>query len=432
MPGSSNHPALPLPAISERTSEATDTMTTTVGTTGISIDALARLDRHLLSRYIESEKIAGCLTLIARRGEIAHLSAMGRMDRERNKPLATDTIFRFYSMTKPITSVALMQLHERGMFQLTDPVSRFIPQWRDLQVLDGGSWPNFSTRPAERPMSVRDLLSHQSGLTYGFMEGDLERAYNHADVYSAGTMRGRDLQSMIDRLAELPLKFSPGDQWNYGVSTDVCGYLVQVISGQRFDEYLQEHIFDPLGMVDTGFSVSPEQQPRFAANYERGPDKRLRLLDDPATSHYCEEQTFHSGGGGLVSTANDYYRFCQALLNGGELDGVRILGPKTIELMTLNHLPNGEDLSQRALGTFSETANDGVGFGLGFAVLVDLARTQNVGSIGEYYWGGAASTIFWIDPAEEMIVIFLTQFMPSGTFNFRGQIKQILYPGLVE
>ena len=407
-------------------------MTATAGDTGISIDALARLDQHLLSRYVQTEKIAGCLTLISRRGELAHLSAMGSMDRERGKPMAIDTIFRFYSMTKPITSVALMQLHERGMFQLTDPVSRFIPQWRDLQVMSSGEYPNFETTAPERPMSVRDVLSHQSGLTYGFMEGALEQAYNRADVYNAGTMRGRDLQSMIDRLADLPLKFSPGDQWNYGVSTDVCGYLVEKISGQRFDEYLQEQIFEPLGMVDTGFDVPPEKIDRFAANYERGPDKQLRLLDDPAASHYGEPQTFFSGGGGLVSTAQDYHRFCQMLLNGGELDGERLLGPKTIELMTMNHLPNGEDLSQRALGTFSETANDGVGFGLGFAMIVDIPRTQNVGSIGEYYWGGAASTIFWIDPAEDMIVIFLTQFMPSGTFNFRGQIKQILYPGLLD
>ena len=406
-------------------------MTATAGNTGISIDALARLDQHLLSRYIQPEKIAGCLTLISRHGETAHLSAMGSMDRERNKPMATDTIFRFYSMTKPITSVALMQLHEQGMFQLTDPVSRFIPQWRDLQVMTGGDWPNFETRPADRPMSMRDVLSHQSGLTYGFMEGQLERAYNKADVYQAGTMEGRDLQSMIDRLAELPLKFSPGDNWNYGVSTDVCGYLVETISGQRFDEYLQEYIFDPLGMEDTGFDVPAEKIDRFAANYERGPDRQLRLLDDPATSNYAEPQTFFSGGGGLVSTAHDYHRFCQMLLNGGELDGARLLGPKTIELMTMNHLPDGQDLSERALGSFSETANDGVGFGLGFAMIVDIPRTQNVGSLGEYYWGGAASTIFWIDPVEDMIVIFLTQFMPSGTFNFRGQIKQILYPGLL-
>ena len=421
-----------MPGAARQPTKVTQTMTATAGNTGISIDALARLDQHLLSRYVQPEKIAGCLTLISRHGETAHLSAMGSMDRERNKPMATDTIFRFYSMTKPITSVALMQLHEQGMFQLTDPVSRFIPQWRDLQVMCGGDWPNFETRPADRPMSVRDVLSHQSGLTYGFMEGQLERAYNKADVYQAGTMKGRDLQSMIDRLAEMPLKFSPGDNWNYGVSTDVCGYLVETISGQRFDEYLQEHIFDPLGMEDTGFDVQPEKIDRFAANYERGPDRKLRLLDDPATSNYAEPQTFFSGGGGLVSTAHDYHRFCQMLLNGGELDGARLLGPKTIELMTMNHLPDGQDLSDRALGTFSETANDGVGFGLGFAMIVDIPRTQNVGSLGEYYWGGAASTIFWIDPVEDMIVIFLTQFMPSGTFNFRGQIKQILYPGLLD
>lgn len=407
------------------------TGTTTAGGAGISIEALSRLDQHLLKRYIEPERIAGCLTLIARRGELAHLSTMGMIDRERNKPMAEDTIFRIYSMSKPITSVALMMLFERGLFQLSDPVSRFIPEWANLRVLTGGRHPDFTTTAAERPMTVRDLLSHQSGLTYGFMEGALEQAYNRNAVYSAGVMEGRDLQSMINRLAELPLKFSPGEHWNYGVSTDVCGYLVERISGQRFDEYLQEQVFAPLGMVDTGFQVPVGKQERFAANYERGPDRRLRLMDDPGESHYLREQTFFSGGGGLVSTAQDYQRFCQMLLNGGELDGVRILGPKTIELMTLNHLPNGDDLSTRALGTFSETVNDGIGFGLGFAVLLDLPRTQNVGSVGEYYWGGAASTIFWIDPAEELIVIFMTQFMPSGTFNFRGQIKQLLYPGLV-
>ena len=404
----------------------------TVGATGISIEALQRLDQHLLGRYIEAGRIAGCLTLVARRGELAHLSAMGMMDRERNRPMAEDAIFRIYSMSKPITSAALMMLFERGAFQLSDPVSRFIPQWRDLQVMTGGEYPDYTTTAPTRPMTMRDVLSHQSGLTYGFMEGALEKGYNKRDVYGAGTMRGRDLQSMVDRLAELPLKFSPGDNWNYGVSTDVCGYLVQTISGQPFDEYLAEHIFAPLGMVDTGFHVPAEQQQRFAANYERGPDKQLRLLDDPATSNYLEEQTFFSGGGGLVSTAQDYWRFCQMMLNGGELDGARILGPKTIELMTMNHLPDNDELSARALGTFSETANDGVGFGLGFAVLMNLPRTQNLGSVGEYYWGGAASTIFWIDPVEDVIAIFMTQFMPSGTFNFRGQIKQLLYPGLLD
>ena len=404
----------------------------TAGASGIAIEALQRLDEHLLKRYIEPQKIAGCLTLIARRGELAHLSAMGMMDREQGRPMSADTIFRIYSMTKPITSVALMQLFERGAFQLSDPVARFIPQWRGLQVMSGGEYPDYTTCAPERPMTVRDLLSHQSGLTYGFMEGPLERGYFERDVYRAGAMQGRDLQSMIDRLAELPLKFPPGRHWNYGVSTDVCGYLVQVISGQRFDEYLQEQIFDPLGMADTGFHVPTGQQQRLAANYERGPDKQLRPIDTFGADQYLEQPTFLSGGGGLVSTAQDYWRFCQMLLNGGRLEGARILGPKTIELMTMNHLPNDDELSARALGTWSETANDGIGFGLGFAVLQHLPRTQNVGSVGEYYWGGVASTIFWIDPQEELIAIFMTQFMPSGTFNFRGQIKQILYSGLVD
>jgi len=255
-----------------------------------------------LGRYIEPEKIAGCLTLISRRGEIAHLSAMGSMDRERGKPMATDTIFRFYSMTKPITSVALMQLHERGMFQLTDPVSRFIPQWRDLHVMSHPDGPVTDTCAPARPMSVRDVLSHQSGLTYGFMEGSLEQAYNKADVYSAGTMRGRDLQSMIDRLAEIPLKFSPGDHWNYGLSTDVCGYLVEVISGQGFDEYLREHLFEPLGMVDTGFHVSADRHRRLASNYELDPEGRLQATDMFGADEFLEPPTFLSGGGGLVST----------------------------------------------------------------------------------------------------------------------------------
>ena len=372
------------------------------------------------------------MTLIARRGELAHLSAIGMMDRERDQPMAEDAIFRIYSMSKPITSVALMQLHERGMFQLSDPVSRFIPQWRDLQVLTGGEYPDYTTRAPDRPMTIRDLLSHQSGLTYGFAGGPVEAGYFEHQIYRAGTMRGRDLQSMIDRLADLPLKFSPGDSWNYGISTDVCGYLVQTISGQRFDEYLQEHIFDPLGMPDTGFHVPAEKHHRLAANYERSPDQQLRQSDIFGVGEFLEEPTFLSGGGGLVSTAQDYWRFCQMMLNGGQLDGARILGPKTIELMTMNQLPNNDELTARALGIWSETTNDGIGFGLGFAVLMNLPRTQNVGSVGEYYWSGTASTVFWIDPAEELIAIFMVQFMPSDAFDFRGELKQLLYPGLLD
>ena len=398
---------------------------------GIDGAALARLDQMLLSGYIEAGRIAGCVTLVARRGEIVHCSALGMMDRELGKPMAVDAIFRIYSMSKPITSVAMMQLHERALFQLSDPVSRFIPQWRDLQVLAGGDYPDYVSRPPDRPMTMRDLLSHQSGLTYGFMGGPVETGCFERQVYRAGTMRGRDLQSMIDRLADLPLKFSPGDHWNYGLSTDVCGYLVQEISGQRFDEYLEKHIFEPLEMVDSGFHVPVEKHHRLAANYELGPNDELQQTDQIGAGEVLEPSTFLSGGGGLVSTTQDYWRFCQMMLNGGVLDGARILGPKTVELMTMNHLPDNGELSSCALGTWAEPANDGIGFGLGFAVALDLPRMQNLGSVGEYWWEGSASTIFWIDPVEDIVVIFMTQFMPSDAYPFRDQIKQVLYPGLI-
>ena len=406
-------------------------MPSLVRRSGLDRACLARLDRHLLSRYIEPEKIAGCVTLISHHGEIVHLSAMGMMDREHGLPMVTDAIFRIYSMSKPITSVAMMQLHERGLFQLSDPVSPFIPQWRDLQVLTGGEYPDYDTRPPDRPMTMRDLLSHQSGLTYGFEGGPLEDGYFKHQVYRAGTMRGRDLQSMIDRMAELPLKFSPGDHWNYGLSTDVCGFLVEVISGQGFDEYLQEHLFGPLGMEDSGFHVPASKHLLLAANYELDADRRLRATDMFGADEFLEPQTFLSGGGGLVTSTRDYWRFCQMMLNGGELDGIRILGRKTVELMTMNHLPDNSELTSRALGRWVDPANDGIGFGLGFAVVLDPTRTQRPGSIGEYYWEGSASTIFWIDPIEELILIFMTQFMPSDAYDFRGEIQQILYPGLV-
>jgi CubicO group peptidase (beta-lactamase class C family) len=341
-----------------------------------------------------------------------------------------DTIFRIYSMTKPVASVALMTLYEHGHFQLGDPVSKFIPSWREQRVYEGGNLPTFVSRPAERPMTIRDLLTHTSGLTYGFMERtNVDRAYRRLGI---GERTGT-LAEMIEQLAGLPLEFSPGTRWNYSVSTDVVGYLVEVISGRRLDAYLREEIFEPLGMTDTGFFVPPEKLERFATNYSRQPDKTLKIEDEPASSPYAKPPTFFSGGGGLVSTAADYLRFCRMLLEGGSLDGARILGRKTIELMTTNHLPGGRDLAELNVGgQFSQIDYVGVGFGLGFSVTLDLARAQVVGSPGEFAWGGAASTAFWIDPAEELVVIFMTQFMPSGTFNFRGQLKSIVYPAIVE
>ena len=401
-----------------------------VGMSGASLD---RISDHLKRRYIEPGKIAGCSTLVSRYGEIAYRSDFGCADLERNRAVMPDTIFRIYSMTKPITSVALMMLYERGYFQLGDAVEKYIPGWKDLQVFESGSYPGFKTRPVSRKMTITDLLSHQSGLSYGFespLQSEVDTAYQKSQVPRNGT--NATLQEMVDKLAGLPLEFSPGSGWKYSLATDVCGYLVQVLSGEPLDQFFRKNIFEPLAMVDTGFVVPPGQIDRFAANYTRRRDKTLKLEDDPLASRYLESPTFLSGGGGLVSTMSDYFRFCKMLLNGGELDGNRILGPRTISLMTRNHLTGGKDLTQMSHGGFSETTNDGVGFGLGFATVLDPVVAQGIGTAGEYYWGGAASTIFWIDPIEKLIVIFMTQLMPSDTFNFRGQLKAIVYPAIID
>ena len=398
---------------------------------GLSSERLARIDRHLEERYVAPGKIAGALTLVARRGEVVWRSPLGLRDLERDLPMEEDTLFRIYSMTKPVASVALMTLLEEGRVALSDPVHRFIPEWRDLGVYVQGTFPHYVTRPAARPMTVRDLLTHQSGLTYGFLEStNVDAGYRRAAI--GERKPGSTLSDMITALASLPLEFDPGTAWNYSVSTDVVGYLVEVLSGQPLDRFLAERIFEPLGMTDTAFSVPDEKLPRFAANYARRRNKTLKLEDDPQASVYAGDVTFFSGGGGLVSTAHDYFRFCQMLLNGGALDGARILGRKTIALMTENHLTGGRLLPECARGSFAETPYDGRGFGLGFSVVTDLAATQNVGSVGEYAWGGAASTAFWIDPAEELVVVFMTQLMPSATFDFRGQLKAIVYPAIVD
>ena len=398
---------------------------------GLSTPGLARITTHLANRYVEPRKIAGCLTYVARRGKLVHTEAQGFMDLEREKPMQEDTLFRIYSMSKPITSVALMMLAEQGHVQLSDSVHRFIPEWKNLAVYQTGNYPTFLTTPTQRPMTVHDLLTHMSGLTYGFMERtNVDAAYRKVGIQNGAP--GTTLKDMIDGLAKIPLEFSPGTAWNYSVATDVLGYLVEVISGQPYDQFLQENIFGPLGMNDTGFQVPDSKAERFAACYARSRSKRLILQDDPETSPYRKEVTFFSGGGGLVSTASDYLRFCQMLLRGGELDGARILGPRTISYMSRNHLPGGKDLTQMSQGAFSETRYEGTGFGLGFSVTMDPAAAQVISTGGEFAWGGAASTAFWIDPTEEMIVIFMTQLMPSATFNFRGQIKQMTYASILD
>lgn len=395
---------------------------------GVNSEQLARIGEHFKTQYVGPGKIPGSLALVARHGQVCYLDVGGQRDIERDTAMTSDTIFRIYSMTKPITSVALMTLYEKGLFSLTDPVHRYIPSWRNLQVRKSGSWPLFLTEPCARPMTIRDLLMHTSGLTYDFLHAtNLDHAYRKLKV--ARSSHGSTLQDMIDQLAELPLEFSPGDSWNYSVATDVLGYLIEVISGQSLPEYLQETIFNPLGMTDTSFSIEDDKVSRFASCYERDMNKKLTRNDDGQDSHFVNT-TFYSGGGGLLSTASDYYRFCQMLLNGGTLDGQRIIGSRTLDFMTSNHLPDGADMSEVALGSFSETIYEGVGFGLGFANKLDPAKNAYPGSKGSYFWGGLASTLFWVDPAEDLVVIFMTQLIPSSTFNFRGQLEALVYAAL--
>ncbi len=392
---------------------------------------LERLSTHLQERYITPEKISGCQVLVKRRGVAAFSASMGQMDLARQKPMAADTIFRIYSMTKPVTSIALMMLFEEGRFQLTDPVFKFIPSWRSHRVWVEGDGDAMITKAPASPLTIQHLLCHTAGLTYGgFLPGlelPVDAAYGAAGISRNG---GYTLEAFAEKLANVPLLYDPGTRWSYSMATDVCGYLVQMISGQPFETFLRERLFEPLEMTDTAFTVPDDKLHRFAACYERGPDKALRLQDDPETSRYRTAPKAPSGAGGLVSTMSDYSHFCDMLIQRGSFKGKQLISPTTLALMTRNHLGQSS-LAEMAVGGFSETTNNGVGFGLGFASTVDAAASGTVGE-GDFYWGGLASTLFWVDPIEELYAIFMTQLIPSSIFNFRGQIKNIVYGSLSE
>jgi CubicO group peptidase (beta-lactamase class C family) len=397
---------------------------------GLDRERLARIRPFFEQRYLAAGKLAGLLTLVARKGQVAHLEAFGQRNVAAGEAMTEDTIFRIYSMTKPIVSVALMTLYEQGLFQLDDPVSRFIPAWADLRVWSDGTPEAYSTQFPEREMQIRDLLTHTSGLTYGFMgRHPIDALYRRRGVESEGA---ENLQEMIDRLSELPLMFSPGTRWSYSVATDVCGYLCEAISGQPLDELLRQRLFEPLGMVDTAFWVPEDKASRLAANYAWTRDEPLALFDDPAKSTYLTPPTFLSGGGGLVSTASDYLNFILMLADRGELNGNRVLGRKTVEYMTTNHLPGGGDLASMGQKVFSEISYDGIGFGLGFSVMLDPARAGVVGTPGEHGWGGAASTMFFVDRKEEIAGLVLAQLMPSSTYPIRREFKALVYQALVD
>lgn len=399
---------------------------------GFSADRLNRITDFIERNYIANGKLSSAQALVTRHGYVSYFRSFGMQDRERAVPMRDDAIFRIYSMSKPITSVALMQLYEKGLFQLNDPVSRFVPSWRKHKVWVSGDGDAMELADPVRPVTMRHMLNHSGGLSYGSAVGDSAHPVDKAYAAAGINWQAKDtLSTFLEKLSNVPLRYQPGEAWLYSYSTDVCGALVEVLSGQPYDEYLQEHIFGPLGMVDTSFWVRPEKLDRFTTNYSRRPDKTLQVVDDPQNSTYAAKPVFFSGGAGLTSTMADYLRFCEMLRRGGELDGARILGPRTLELMHMNHLPGNQDLTQVALGSFSETANEGVGFGLGFAKVLDPVASGSIVA-GDYYWGGAASTIFWIDPKEDLAVIFMTQLMPSSTFNFRGQLKSMVYSAIVD
>jgi CubicO group peptidase (beta-lactamase class C family) len=400
---------------------------------GIAANRLQQLSDVLQAQYVAPGHIAGCQWLVAHRGAVVAQDALGLMDVARRTPWRPDALLRIYSMSKPITSVALMMLYEQGRFQLNDPVAQFVPAWKDHRVWVSGEGAQMVTRAPKQPMTMRHLLNHSSGLTYGGLllpagtpPDPVDQAYQQLGI---NTRNGDSLETFIDKLGQVPLRYDPGEAWGYSVATDVCGYLVQQLSGQPFAAFLQERIFGPLGMVDTAFQVPADQLHRLAANYQHEPDGPPRLLDDPQNSLWAKPPALASGGGGLISTVADYHRFCELLRRGGSLDGVRLLGPRTLAMMRRNHLPGGADLTQRAVDAFSETGYQGVGFGLGFATTLDEVAAGVLGA-GDFYWGGLASTIFWVDPHEDLVVIFATQLVPSRTYNFRALFKNIVYAAL--
>jgi CubicO group peptidase (beta-lactamase class C family) len=397
---------------------------------GFDASRLDRLAAHFSTRYVGTGKIPGCQIAVSRGGRLAYWASLGMRDRERARPVEEDTIWRLYSMSKPVTSVALMQLYEGGHVQLADPVGRYIPELSGLEVAEVRDDGTIDTAPTRRDMTVRDALTHMTGLPGSVVPGHpIDDRFNTA---AQEARHGMTLEKMCGFLAGFPLKFDPGAFWNYGLSTDVCARLVEVLSGEAFDQYLTGHVLEPLGMEDTGFFVPEGSHDRLAACYRYRRGGSPALMDDPASSRFLRPRSYLSGTGGLVGTTADYLRFTQMLLGGGELGGRRIIGRKTLELMTCNQLPGGADIAELAIGGFGEAEFDGFGFGLGFAVGKGPQATGTAGSPGEFSWGGAASTAFWVDPVEDLSVVFMTQLFPSTSYPFRAQLRALVYQALAD
>ena len=400
-------------------------------TLGFDPARLTAIDAFLKERYLDSGKLLQAQLLIARDGEIAHFSHQGPAREDGTAAIDAGSLFRIASMTKPITSVAFMMLVEQGLVAVDTPVHHVLPELKGVGVYNGGgAGVPFATKPTAEPMRMLDLLRHTSGLTYGFQNrSNVDAAYREAKL--GEWHGGPDLQGFVAALGQLPLEFSPGEAWNYSVSTDVLGAVVERVSGQTLDAFMRDRIFAPLKMDDTFFEVPAGKVDRLTDCHVWHPRKQARVMfDRGAESSWSKRPNLLSGGGGLVSTALDYHRFCQMCANGGELDGVRILGRKTLDLMRMNHLPGGKDLSSLSKSLFSETQNAGTGFGLGFAVVDNVAKTMMPGSVGEYYWGGMFSTAFFIDPVERLHMVFMTQLSPSALYPVRRELKTMIYAAL--
>ena len=422
--------------------------TVTPESVGISSSRLERVSTWLQDQ-VDTQRVAGCSVVVGRRGHIAFAQATGLAEVESGQPFNLDTVVRIYSMTKAVTTVAAMMLYEEGCFQLDDPVAAYLPEFGETPVWQGGNATLEQVEPQASPMTVRHLMTHTSGLTYGFMQSNVvDAAYREAQIEFPGN--AGSLAELVTRVAEIPLICQPGSGWNYSVSTDVLGRLVEVWSGVSLEEFMQTRILQPLGMVDTGFYVTPSNHHRFSALYTplsggdmssvaRTPSPTeiaqrggLKRQESASASRFLKPTKLYSGGGGLTGTIGDYARFTQMLLNRGELDGERVLGRKTVEYMRLNHLPDNKDMAAMGQPVWSETSYDGIGFGLGWAVVIDPVKAHIITSVGEHHWGGAASTFFWLDPVEDLFAVFFTQLMPSSTYPIRRELRTRVYQSLID
>ncbi|MBC6439163.1 MAG: beta-lactamase family protein [Rhodospirillales bacterium] len=408
----------------------TDLPTTSPETVGM---ASARLDRirPWMQGYVDAGKLPWAAAAIIRHGQVVWRDQVGLADVAAGRAITPDAICRIYSMSKPITAVAALQLYEQGLYQLDDPIGAYIPELAEMEVRIAEDENGMKTEPANRPITIRDLFCHTSGFTYGFScGGQLEQAYDDNNLHfrcGDGT-----LADVVGRLASIPLDHHPGARWTYGVSTDVLGRLVEVLSGERFDRYLSRHIFEPLGMSDTFFQLPADRLARFVPCYAHTADDGMVLSDGTADSPYVSDVICFSGGVGLLSTMDDYLRFADMLRGGGESNGERLLGRRTVQYMATNHMPDDGDLTTMGQDRFSETSYAGIGFGLGVSVVIDPAACNTMQSVGEFAWGGMASTAFWIDPMEDLAAVFMTQLIPSGCYPIRRAFRVLVNQALID